>query len=87
MVTIHQRLVFYEYNRCEPAIVGDQAQKTEEKLNDIKLSAKINGNTFSGTENGVSTEGIFVGAKATKMIGLFKDDNNKIQGAFGAKKQ
>lgn len=56
-------------------------------LKDIKLFAKINGNTFSGTANGVSTEGIFVGPKAAEMTGLFKDNNNKIQGAFGAKKQ
>lgn len=59
----------------------------KERIKDIKLSATIKGNTFSGSKNGVSTEGIFVGPKAAEMTGLFKDDNNKIQGAFGAKKQ
>ena len=58
-----------------------------EQIKDIKLSAKIKGNTFSGTANGVSTEGVFVGPKAVEMTGLFKDDNNKIQGAFGARQQ
>ena len=58
-----------------------------ERIKNIGLSATIKGNTFSGTKNGVSTEGVFVGSKAAEMTGLFKDDNNKIQGAFGAKQQ
>lgn len=58
-----------------------------EEIKNIKLFGKINGNTFSGTKNGVTTEGVFVGAKAVEMTGLFKDDNNKIQGAFGARQQ
>ena len=58
-----------------------------EQIKNIKLSAKINGNTFSGTANGVSTEGVFVRPTAVEMTGLFKDDNNKIQGAFGARQQ
>lgn len=58
-----------------------------EPITNIELSATIKGNTFSGTKNGVSTEGVFVGPKAVEMTGLFKDDNNKIQGAFGARQQ
>lgn len=58
-----------------------------ERIKNIKLSADIKGNKFSGTKNGVSTEGIFVGSKAVEMTGLFKDNNNKIQGAFGARQQ
>lgn len=57
------------------------------EIKNIELSATIKGNTFSGTKNGVTTEGVFVGAKAVEMTGLFKDDNNKIQGAFGARQQ
>ena len=66
--------------------IYEQTDKNE-RIKDIELSATINGNTFSGSKNGVSTEGIFVGSKAAEMTGLFKDDNNKIQGAFGAKQQ
>lgn len=58
-----------------------------EEIKNIELSATIKGNTFSGTKNGVTTEGVFVGPKAVEMTGLFNDSKNKIQGAFGARQQ
>ncbi|MBR2252019.1 MAG: transferrin-binding protein-like solute binding protein [Neisseriaceae bacterium] len=64
-----------------------KSNRSTPNIKDIELSATIKGNKFSGTKNGVSTEGIFVGSQATEMTGLFKDNNHKIQGAFGARKQ
>ncbi|MBQ9681828.1 MAG: transferrin-binding protein-like solute binding protein [Neisseriaceae bacterium] len=89
--------VTFDVNFVEKTITGkidelnsyknDNGTLSTKQIKNIELSATITGNTFSGTKNGVSTEGIFVGPKAAEMTGLFKDDNNRIQGAFGAKKQ
>lgn len=65
---------------------GNNANNTSE-IKNIELSATITGNTFSGTKNSVSTNGIFVGSQANEMTGLFNDSNNKISGAFGARRQ
>lgn len=65
---------------------GKHTNNTSE-IKNIELSATITGNTFNGTKNGVSTNGIFVGSQAVEMTGLFDDSNNKIHGAFGTRKQ
>lgn len=50
------------------------------------LSAKIDGNTFSGTVGTFSTNGHFYGPNAAEMGGVYKNAIGNISGAFGAKK-
>lgn len=53
---------------------------------DINLSAKINGNTFSGQQGIYTTDGKFYGPNAEEMGGVYKNTTGNISGAFGAKK-
>lgn len=53
----------------------------------VSLKANISGNSFSGKNGNVQTDGKFYGTNAAEMAGKFSDSTTKIQGAFGAKKQ
>ena len=54
-------------------------------FDDVSLSAKIQGNKFSGTsEKGVHTEGGFYGKDAEEVAGTYKGKD--VMGVFGARK-
>lgn len=55
--------------------------------NGINLNATISGNRFSGvTADGFSTLGYFYGDNASELGGTYKNGDNTIGGAYGAKK-
>lgn len=53
----------------------------------VELSGTVNGNRFSGTKNGVTTNGYFYGDNAAELGGTYKNTNGTVSGAYGAKKQ
>lgn len=53
----------------------------------VELSGTVNGNRFSGTKNGVTTNGYFYGDNAAELGGTYKNANGTVSGAYGAKKQ
>ena len=71
-------------NFKEEAISGTSGSST---IANVSLKADISGNSFSGKNGTVTTEGKFYGTNAAEMAGKFSNTNTKIQGAFGAKKQ
>lgn len=52
----------------------------------VNLSGTINGNTFSGTNQDISTQGYFYGNNAAELGGTYRNTNGSISGAYGAKK-
>lgn len=50
----------------------------------IRLQASISGNQFSGTANGFSTQGAFYGNEAAELGGVYRSDDGKRSGAYGA---
>lgn len=64
------------------------------KNGSLRLNANISGNTFRGIRTDISTgqtreiktEGAFYGPNAVEMSGHYSDDQNKVLGAFGAKR-
>lgn len=53
---------------------------------DVNLAATINGNAFSGTQNGIQTKGMFYGSQAQELGGVYTNTSGTISGAYGAKK-
>lgn len=81
--------VVFDVNYATGVISGEI--RPEGKLTtDLALSAKISGNSFSGSVgtglNKVTTTGQFYGPKAAEMGGVYKNEHGNISGAFGAKK-
>ena len=58
-------------------------------VNDIPVSGKISGSSFSGEQDGIRMKGNFFGPKAAELGGVFsaEHDGGVYQGSFGAKKQ
>lgn len=52
----------------------------------VELSGTIRSNTFSGTKNGVTTNGYFFGDRAAELGGTYKNADGTVSGAYGAKK-
>lgn len=55
--------------------------------NKVELAGTIKNNGFSGTKNGITTNGYFYGNNAAELGGTYKNANGTISGAYGAKKQ
>lgn len=55
-------------------------------VGDTALTGAITGNTFSGTNKGISTKGQFYGANAAELGGTYRNADGSIAGAYGAKK-
>lgn len=72
---------------------GSKKMKAELKENNVlkaTLGANLIGNTFSGSHNGVHTQGAFFGNKGIDIGGTFyvsEGDNKDYNGVFGATKQ
>ncbi|WP_439257327.1 transferrin-binding protein-like solute binding protein [Lonepinella sp. BR2271] len=52
----------------------------------ISLSAKIEGNRFTGTKDGTATNGQFYGENAQEMAGVFSNTDKNLLGSYGARK-
>ena len=66
----------------------------ERSGNSVSLAGQINGNAFSGTQDGVTMRGNFYGPQASELGGVFQGkttiNNNRdtsVMGSFGASKQ
>lgn len=53
----------------------------------FKLNATINGNKFSGIQNGTKMDGAFFGGNAQEVSGVIANEGVGFAGAFGATKQ
>lgn len=53
---------------------------------DVALAGTISGSQFSGSKNGVSTNGYFYGNNAAELGGTYKNTAGSVSGAYGAKK-
>lgn len=73
-------------------LVADFGQKTLEgvvvnNIRNFELGAKIKGNQFAGKSgDGTETNGVFLGANAEEVSGVFINKNLQFGGSFGAKK-
>lgn len=52
----------------------------------VELAGTINGNRFSGSKNGMSTNGAFYGPNAKELGGTYHNRAGTISGAYGASK-
>lgn len=70
--------------------ISGQVRPQGKVTTDVILSAKISGNSFSGSVgtglNKVTTTGQFYGPQAAEMGGVYQNERGNISGAFGAKK-
>lgn len=81
--------VTFDVNYAKGEISG-QVRPQGKATTDVILSAKISGNSFSGSVgtglNKVTTTGQFYGPQAAEMGGVYQNERGNMSGAFGAKK-
>lgn len=77
----------FSVNFEDKSLNGVLKPKEDRTLQDIQVSAKIEGNRFSGVTSGTQTEGRFYGNNASELAGNYFNNNEKYLGVFGAQKQ
>lgn len=75
----------FDVNYTAKILGGTLSPQTNPSAKMINLTAVINGNTFTGKSD-YTTTGQFYGPNAEELGGVFKNHDDSLSGAFGAKK-